>query len=624
MRTRSKAAIKRATSGQVLTRSEPRVSVAAATNTIPRAMSEHSDADVSFSPTAGAPRYQNVLNWDVDTPRPEFSRMSPPTLSKMVDFAHSTPEATARILDTYRDRIDVNQLQGGAAELAAAEATAAEYRRQQERKSIEATLRIEREKWEAEQRSEMARLQEQMREQLSMKDRRVVEHERLASRARELAEQRAAEVERKCETALLEAQHQHERAARLASELEAKERSMRVLRSQLFTDNALSDRIDPPIVTSNLTPRVAPIANPTTPAVTPAAAIELAPPVVPKVKKQFKENPGECDGKDWDLYKFRFLACKEANKWDEEEAARALMAKLKGDALNIFRAQRHRSWTFAQLWEALDNRYETEVPTHIQGDMVSLLYQKPKQTLQQFMDEVAAAVFSKLDDPEEEERVALQQFRRGIADAKTKNHLAKHAHLYTNITSACTVATKYQARKQWDTKTPVNARIGQVTVTSDFDKVSSENHIRELQQQVADYKKQLFPNAGGDGSSRGGRGGRRNRRQSNQSQQGQHWHDSNGQPPPPAQQQQMMPPSNWQQHQMGPSVQQPQQYASMQAPQQPPSNAAYVAAAAPMMQSNSSMPQMSVVTGNAANSVPSMQFTPSNVTASTPGQPGST
>ena len=522
------------------------------------------------------PHWQHPQDWDMDTPRLP--------LSSMIDFANSPIESIEKTLERYGKHIDVTKLPGGEPALRDAERRVREYQRhkREAEEAIAAAVENERRKWEAQRAVEVDELQQQLLDTLTISERKQQERDRAAQRDRELADRRAADMEDKLNRLASESRLQQDRAAQLAAENEEQERTLRMYRNQMFSDTTIKTAPPPPTYRNydrhstswrhSMTP------DHRIPADAPPASLHStpSPPVVTVAAvKNFKENPGECDGKDWDVYKLRFLACKKANKWSDEDAALALIGKLKGDALNIFRSRPQRKWTFDQLWSTLENRYEVDVPVHVQEDHISMIYQKPKQTIQAFMDEICKATHNKLDDPLREEQIALQQFRRGLSDSKVKNHLAKNVHLYHDIESACREATKYETRKKWANAPSLNARINAVSSDDGSKQREAQNTLHDLRVQLDRYKRQMPAEdkpstsrpANQESSNRGrGNGNRRGSNRRSYAEPPQHWNaPGNGGPPPnpfsfpppPSGHQSQFQPS-WQQQQIGQNFHRPQ------------------------------------------------------------------
>lgn len=597
------------------------------------------DGSPPRSPLRG--RWQDPENWELDTP-PASNRtiLNPPLLTTVIDFKHSTPEQIVKTLANYRNRLTPQQVREGEARLTAASEQQRMIDEQQRRTQevIDTTLRAERAKWRAEQDAEIERLRAVMLEQMTLSEKRASKDRLVIERDRELVEARLRQAEERNR----ELQFEAERQQALVRE---KERLLSEYHQKLIeADDSVSTvnsetpvRSDPPAHTTP--PPATTTASTSATAAKPVTTSASSTPTTTASSKTkpFKENPGDCNGKDWDVYKLRFLACRKANKWSDDDAVHALLGKLKDDALNVFRANPNHNWTFDELWAALVERYEVDIPTHLQEDVISLLYQKPGQSLQSFMDEIVKEVYHRLSSRTEERRVALTQFRRGLSNIKIKNHLAKNESSFTDIHSAYLVARKYQNRKLWDEKPPSNARVNAVASAGD------EKVKRELQNTISDLRAQVDrqntrPRESSN-QSQGGYNGQRqqfngNRRGNNRNRgrrnsyagQGHQWAQPSNQPPPmspsppfasnipptgpPMQQQQPA----WQSYQTNPQFHHPQQYPPSNPPppdmqqqqqqyhQQPPPQQSHYPS-----QSNQAPPLMQDSRGN----VPSMTFTPS-------------
>ncbi len=141
--------------------------------------------------------------------------------------------------------------------------------------------------------------------------------------------------------------------------------------------------------------------------------------------KKYVTEPATFDGTGWESYKLHFLSCVQANQWSQMEAANILGAHLVGDAAIVLAQRPLGTWSLDELVKAIEVRYEKAGPDYVIKHNLRSVMQTQGQTLQQYADVCHKAVWNKLGDIAEENKLMLEQFFYGLIDPRAKKMLAK-------------------------------------------------------------------------------------------------------------------------------------------------------------------------------------------------------
>ena len=202
-------------------------------------------------------------------------------------------------------------------------------------------------------------------------------------------------------------------------------------------------------------------------------------------------RPKKFKGKNWNGYKWHFLAVAQVNGWSPEEAARMLKACLDDSvALVLKRALRQDDVTIHALFKALDERYNVPGPDYVLKGKVRRTMQRPGQTVDQYQMELVKVLSGRLDTDESE--VALEQFIFGLSDPRMAKYVAKRYP--DDLHDALKFAREYEETSTWMGNVGRSKRIGYVgaeanneppTTRQDTARQSSTTQTQSASEQMA-------------------------------------------------------------------------------------------------------------------------------------------
>ena len=198
--------------------------------------------------------------------------------------------------------------------------------------------------------------------------------------------------------------------------------------------------------------------------------------------RHYISKPTNFTGENWESYKLHFESCKEANHWNDVEATQILQAHLTGDAIYIITQKPAAGWTYEELIDALDVRYDQGGPDYVIQSRLRNVKQGFKGTLQAFADSCLKAVWNKLADPKKESEWALEQFKFGLRDPKMQRHL--HKKKPRSIQEALSITKEYEESRSFLEKEQPNVR---VTTAG----VQQTDKVKQLQDDISRLKRQL-------------------------------------------------------------------------------------------------------------------------------------
>ena len=202
-------------------------------------------------------------------------------------------------------------------------------------------------------------------------------------------------------------------------------------------------------------------------------------------------RPKKFKGKNWNGYKWHFLAVAQVNGWSPEEAARMLKACLDDSvALVLKRALRQDDVTIHALFKALDERYNVPGPDYVLKGKVRRTMQRPGQTVDQYQMELVKVLSGRLDT--EDSEVALEQFIFGLSDPRMAKYVAKRYP--ADLHDALKFAREYEETSTWMGNVGRSKRIGYVgaeanneppTTRQDTARQSSTTQTQSASEQMA-------------------------------------------------------------------------------------------------------------------------------------------
>ena len=202
-------------------------------------------------------------------------------------------------------------------------------------------------------------------------------------------------------------------------------------------------------------------------------------------------RPKKFKGKNWNGYKWHFLAVAQVNGWSPDEAARMLKACLDDSvALVLKRALRQDDVTIHALFKALDERYNVPGPDYVLKGKVRRTTQRPGQTVDQYQMELVKVLSGRLDT--EDSEVALEQFIFGLSDPRMAKYLAKRHPI--DLHDALKFAREYEETSTWMGNVGRSKRIGYVgaeanneppTTRQDTARQSSTTQTQSASEQMA-------------------------------------------------------------------------------------------------------------------------------------------
>ena len=202
-------------------------------------------------------------------------------------------------------------------------------------------------------------------------------------------------------------------------------------------------------------------------------------------------RPKKFKGKNWNGYKWHFLAVAQVNGWSPDEAARMLKACLDDSvALVLKRALRQDDVTIHALFKALDERYNVPGPDYVLKGKVRRTTQRPGQTVDKYQMELVKVLSGRLDT--EDSEVALEQFIFGLSDPRMAKYVAKRHPI--DLHDALKFAREYEETSTWMGNVGRSKRIGYVgaeanneppTTRQDTARQSSTTQTQSASEQMA-------------------------------------------------------------------------------------------------------------------------------------------
>ena len=162
----------------------------------------------------------------------------------------------------------------------------------------------------------------------------------------------------------------------------------------------------------------------------------------------------------WLPFAERFRFCAKMNGWDELEKAAQLQSSLKGMAAQILCYGKRREWTFAELFEKLEDRFGSEDRADEFLAKLETRTRGPKETIQHLCHGIEELVALAYPGPRttHSDRFAVSAFLRALDDAElagkirdkrppTLDDASKLAQMYESFECANTCGRRKRPRR---------------------------------------------------------------------------------------------------------------------------------------------------------------------------------
>lgn len=228
--------------------------------------------------------------------------------------------------------------------------------------------------------------------------------------------------------------------------------------------------------------------------------------------KRVELKPNCFNGKNWPSYKLHFLSCVEGNGWSKKMAVKVLKTKLVDDAAYVLQQRQNGVWSMKGLLGALDCRYsQVGGPNYLIRQALHYAHQTSKESLQHYVDRIMGIVWRKLNDPELEDQLALDQFLVGVIDPELQQFLGEQPRM-KSLFDALKMARDWELSEQHTRERKAGIKLGKGSALDSHTETGDDRLqlMRQLEKEK-DRNKQLQVNAEVDRRLRNQEGGRQPR-----------------------------------------------------------------------------------------------------------------